>query len=176
MWCIIVLGVIGLIIGIVLDIMEGTHNNAIPVAAIGAIAGLIIAIIISLGVWAFVPNDGCVLTNTATHMLSTAENGELHYFKISHHQNPAYLYYLDNNNEMQRLSLSNTEVHFVGNNEDARVEQYEWYVESNILRAITFKPLTRMGTITHIYISETDWLQQTDNGATNTTTSISEGT
>lgn len=174
MWCIIVFAAIGPIIGLVFDIIDGEPGNIAPLSIVGTIIGCIITIIISIGTWIFVPEDGYQLTNTDTYMLAANENGELRYFNISHDENTTYLYYLDENNEMQRLYLSTTEVYFIDSDEPARVEKYKWRFKSEILRAIAFKPLTRLNSTTRIYIPETEWARNTDGGVIDVVPVINE--
>ena len=164
MWCVIVLSALGLIAGIVCAFIEGDTSIIGPTLIVGIVVGLILAVIISVGAWIFVPSDGYLMEGTQNAVIQRNEDGELLYFKLTHDESNTHLYYMDTNHEVKQVYLNKTEVRFIRAGEPARIERYTWRYKSDFLHAIAFVPLTRMNSITYIYISETDWFKHTDGG------------
>lgn len=164
MWCVIVLGSLGLIVGIVFAFIEGDAAIIGPILSVGIVAGLILAVIISVGAWIFVPSDGYIMEETQNVVIQRNEDGELLYFKLTHDESDTHLYYMDINHEVKQVYLNQTEVRFISAEEAPRIERYTWRYKSGFLHAVAFAPLTRMNSITYIYISETDWFKHTDGG------------
>lgn len=174
MWCIIVLGAIGLIAGIVWAFVEGDASIIAPTLVVGLLAGLILAVIISVGTWIFVPSDGYIMEETQNAVIQQNAQGELLYFKLAHDGRNTRLYYMNANHEIKQVYLNQTEVRFISAGETPHIERYDWRYKSDFLRAIAFIPLTRMNSITYIYISESDWYQHTDGGVETVTIQTAE--
>ena len=164
MWCIIVLGAIGLIAGIVLALVEGDISIIVPTLVVGVLAGLFLAVIISVGTWICMPSDGYIMEETQNAVIQQNAQGELLYFKLAHDGRDTRLHYMNTNNEIKQVSLNKTEVRFISAGETPRIERYTWRYKSDFLHAVAFIPLTRMNSITYIHISESDWYQHTDGG------------
>ena len=164
MWCFIVLGALGLLAGIVFAFIEGDFAIIGPCLFVGIIAGLILAVVISIGAWIFVPSDGYILEETQNVTLRQNDDDELMYFNLTHDENNTYLYYMGENHEIKKVYLDKAEVRFITAGETTRIERYSWRYKNNFLQAIACVPLTRMNSITYIYISEADWFKHTDGG------------
>lgn len=164
MWCIIVFSALGLIAGIIFAFIEECFSVIWPCLFVGVIAGLVLAVMISVGAWIFVPNDGYVLEETKNVTLLQNDDDELMYFNLTHDENDTYLYYMDENHEIKKVYLNKAEVRFIADGETTRIERYEWRYKNNLLQAIAWVPLTRTNSTTYIYISEADWFKHTDGG------------
>lgn len=164
MWCIIVLGALGLIAGIIFAFIEECFSVIWPCLFVGGLAGLVLAVMISVVAWIFVPNDGYVLEDKQNVELNRNADGELLYFKLTHDKNNTYLYYMDTNNEVQKVYLETAEVRFISASETPHIKKLTWKYKNGLLDTAAFIPLTRTNSTTYIYISEADWFKHTDGG------------
>lgn len=171
----IILGLagIGLVIGIIFACIEGDFAYSIGLAIFGAIAGAVLTVLISIGVWIFAP-EGAYINEPTEYLVQSNDAGELMYFEITHDESTTYLYYMDNNQEIQKMRLSNASVQFIEDGQQTRIEKYEWKYKSEILTHIAFRPLTKCGTSIVIHISEEDWLRHTDGGTEHVITHAAE--
>lgn len=164
MWCFISFLALGLIVGIVFACIEADGAIIGPCLIVGGIAGILIAVVLSIGVWMFAPESAYITYETADFTVKENAEGELLYFNVTHDESNTYLYYMNQDQKVQKVRLSDATVQFINDGEPAHIEVYRWKFKNGFLNATAFVPLTRIHDITTIYISESDWLKHTDGG------------
>ena len=171
MWCIIVLGLIGLVTGVVCAIIHSDLGDVWPYTIFGIIAGAFVAAVISIAAWMFVPSDSYSLIDVRQDVVAQNAAGEPLYFDFTYDDSSnVYLHYLNANHKIEKVYLANAEVHFVAEGEPAQVKTYNWQYNNSFLRATAIIPLNKFSQVTHIYISESNWLKCTEGGMENVLT------
>lgn len=164
MWCIIICVVLSLIAGVVCAFIDWDFGKVAPCTFLGAIAGVLLAFVISVGTWIFAPDTAYEFNEIDNYILKETDAGELLYFNVTHDESDTYLYYMNEDQTVQKVYLSDVEVKFIEDGQPTRIEVYKWQYKSGFLRATACLPLTRWNNTTYIYISESNWLKHTKGG------------
>ena len=163
-----IFAIIGAILGAIIAFTDDGLEELIPDIFKGGVAfailGFIAAGILSVGVWIFTDDSALHLEVKNTYTLAENEESELLYFNLTHDESTTYLYFMNEEQKIQKVRLVDLTVCFIDDETTPYIESATWQYNNKFFERCTFKPLNAVQDVHTLYISESDWLKYTDGG------------